>query len=85
VIGAGVVALIIAVSLLLLAPGDSPVVLCDPSTPSPSVPYQVPTPGGTLLPGNEQLPPICLHAMRACGYSLDPGTMTWRPRGTSAP
>jgi hypothetical protein len=79
VIGAMVAALIIAVSLLLLALGDSPVVLCDPSTPSPSVPYQVPAPGGTLLPGNEQLPPICLHAMRACGFTLDPGTMTWHP------
>jgi hypothetical protein len=50
----------------------------------PSVPYAVPGQDGPVLPGNEQLPPICAHAMRACGYALDPGTMTWRPSGTSA-
>jgi hypothetical protein len=31
--------------------------------------------------GNQTLPPICAHAMRACGYTLDPGTMTWHPSG----
>jgi hypothetical protein len=58
----------------------SPVPLDDPN-PSPSVPYQVPTQDGPVLPGNQALPPICLHAMRACGFTLDPGTMTWRPSG----
>jgi hypothetical protein len=53
--------------------------------PTPSVPYQVPTPDRPLLPGNAPLPQICAHAMQVCGFSLDPGTWTWQPRGTSSP
>jgi hypothetical protein len=36
---------------------------------------------GPVLPGNQVLPPVCAHAMQTCGYSLDPGTWTWQPRG----
>jgi hypothetical protein len=61
---------------------SAPAAVADPD---PSPPPIVPTPGGAWLPGNEVLPPICAHAMRACGYTLDPGTMTWRPSGTAAP
>jgi hypothetical protein len=49
--------------------------------PTPPTPYQVPSPSGPVLPGNQVLPPVCLHAMQACGYTLDPGTMTWQPSG----
>ena len=49
--------------------------------PEPTPPPIVPTPGGAWLPGNEILPPVCAHAMRACGFTLDPGTMTWYPSG----
>jgi hypothetical protein len=64
--------LLIAAAILM-----APIPVDDP-TPSPSVPYQVSTSDGTLLPGNQVLPPVSAHAMRACGYTLDPGTMTWR-------
>jgi hypothetical protein len=59
----------------------APIAVDDPTPPTP---YQVPGPDGPVLPGNQVLPPVCLHAMRACGYTLDPGTMTWRPSGTGA-
>jgi hypothetical protein len=59
--------------------GAAPAHADDP-TPEPPTPYQIPTQDGPVLPGNEVLPPVCAHAMQACGYSLDPGTMTWRPR-----
>jgi hypothetical protein len=52
----------------------------DDPTP-PSVPYLAPSQDGPVLPGNQVLPAICAHAMRACGYTLDPGTMTWQPSG----
>jgi hypothetical protein len=42
-------------------------------------------PGGPVLPGSQVLPPICAHAMQTCGFSLDPGTWTWEPRGTGSP
>jgi hypothetical protein len=48
-------------------------------TPAPPTPYQVPGPGGPVLPGNEVLPPICGVYMRACGFTYDPGTGTWGP------
>jgi hypothetical protein len=70
----------ILLSLAAAAIFGAPVAAADPD-PSPSVPYQVPSPSGPVLPGNEQLPPVCAHAMQTCGYSLDPGTMTWQPRG----
>jgi hypothetical protein len=74
-----------AVSLMAaILVGAAPAHADDPA-PSPSVPYQVQGPDGPVLPGNQVLPPICAHAMRACGYTLDPGTMTWRPSGTSGP
>ena len=67
-------AITIAAAILLAPiPDDDPA--------QPTTPYQVPTPSGPVLPGNQQLPPICLHAMQSCGFSLDPGTMTWQPRG----
>jgi hypothetical protein len=52
----------------------------DPTAP-PAPPYQILTPDGPQFPGAQIYPPRCLHAMRACGFTLDPGTMTWRPSG----
>jgi hypothetical protein len=59
---------------------SAPAAAADPD-PSPSVPYQVPTPDGPVLPGNAPLPQICAHWMQSCGFSLDPGSWTWQPRG----
>jgi hypothetical protein len=56
-----------------------PTAVADPE-PTPPTPYQVPTQNGPMLPGNEQLPPICAHAMQSCGFDYDPATGTWRPR-----
>jgi hypothetical protein len=64
----------------VLAALDAAPAHADP-TPPPPTPHQIPTPSGPVLPGNQILPPVCAHAMRACGYTLDPGTMTWRPSG----
>jgi hypothetical protein len=50
-------------------------------TDTPSSLYQVPTQDGPVLPGNQILPPVCAHAMQACGFDYDPATGTWRPRG----
>jgi hypothetical protein len=68
---------------LLAALGAAPA-HADPA-PEPPTPYQIAGPDGPLLPVNEVLPPVCAHAMQTCGFFLDPGTMTWLPRGTSAP
>jgi hypothetical protein len=57
----------------------APIAVDDPA-PSPSVPYQIPTQDGPVLPGNQVLPPVCAHAMMACGFWYDPDTGTWRPR-----
>jgi hypothetical protein len=73
-----------AVAVAAVAVLSAPIAVADPD-PSPPTPYQVPTQNGPMLPGNQQLPPICAHAMRACAFTLDPGTMTWRPSGTAAP
>jgi hypothetical protein len=59
---------------------SAPIAVADPE-PTPPTPYQVPSQNGPILPGNEQLPPICAHAMQSCGFSLDPGSMTWQSRG----
>jgi hypothetical protein len=75
----GAVAIMAVTIALTVAPAHA-----DPD-PTPSVPYQVPTPDGPVLPGNAPLPPICAYAMQTCGYSLDPGTWTWQPRGTGTP
>ena len=64
------------VAAILVAP-----VPVDDPTPSPSVPYQIPGPGGPELPGNQILPPVCAQYMPACGFHYDPGTGTWRPSG----
>jgi hypothetical protein len=69
-----------AVVAVLAALGATPAHADDP-TPSPSVPYQIAGPSGPVLPGNQQLPPVCAHAMQACGFDYDPATGTWRPRG----
>jgi hypothetical protein len=68
-----------AVAAVLAVQGAAPA-HADP-TPAPPTPYQIAGPDGPMLPGNQILPPVCAHAMRACGYTLDPVTMTWRPRG----
>ncbi|HUB55200.1 MAG TPA: hypothetical protein VMB04_08535 [Mycobacterium sp.] len=75
----GAVAIMVATVVLTAAPAHA-----DPD-PTPPTPYQVPTPDGPVLPGNAPLPQICAHWMQSCGYSLDPGTWTWQPRGTNAP
>jgi hypothetical protein len=72
---ARIITLAVAVAVATAAPAHA-----DP-TPEPAPPYQIQTPDGPVLPGNAPLPPICAHAMQTCGYSLDPGTWTWRPRG----
>ena len=68
------------IALLLLVAGMSTASdTLAAADPEPAPPPIVPTPGGAWLPGNQILPPICAHAMQACGYRLDPGTMTWQP------
>jgi hypothetical protein len=52
----------------------------DTPTPTPP-PYVINGPAGPILPGNQQLPPICAAYMRACGFTYDPATGTWRPSG----
>jgi hypothetical protein len=73
-----------AVSLMAAILVGAPPAHADPM-PTPPTPYQIGGPSGPLLPGNQILPPVCAHAMRACGFTLDPGTMTWRPSGTDGP
>ncbi len=51
----------------------------------PTPPPDSPDTGRELVPGNQMLPPVCAYAVQSCGYSLDPGTMTWQPRGPSSP
>lgn len=70
--------LVAAVTVVAALVGAPPAHADDP-TPPPT-PYQIQGPDGPVLPGNQVLPPVCARAMQACGYSLDPGTMTWRPK-----
>jgi hypothetical protein len=70
--------LLFGVAIAAAAILSAPIAVADPE---PTPPPIVPTPGGTWLPGNEVLPPICAHAMQACGFDYDPATGTWRPRG----
>ena len=70
---------LVAAVTVLAALGTPPAHADDPA-PSPSVPYQIPTRDGPVLPGNQVLPPVCAHAMMACGFWYDPDTGTWRPR-----
>jgi hypothetical protein len=60
-----------AVAVVLAAPAHA-----DP-TPSPIVPM----PGGSWLPGNQVLPPVCGVYMQGCGLRYDPGSGTWQPKG----
>jgi hypothetical protein len=71
----------LAAVVTVLAVLGTPPAHADDPTPSPPTPYQVPTQDGPVLPGNQILPPVCAHAMQACGFDYDPATGTWRPRG----
>ena len=63
---------------VLIAP-MAPIHVDDPQPPPPAPPYQIATPDGPALPGNEVLPPICGVYMRGCGFTYSPDTGTWQP------
>jgi hypothetical protein len=68
-INAGLRPILATFAVILATLATAPVAAADPY--DPSTPYQVPTPAGTVLPGNRPLQPHCLDSMLSCGYHFD--------------